>query len=161
MATISKREAQKLLEAYKAQQTAATEAAILAYNDKRDARWEETRQTVLDKENERRQEAQAAYDSRLIQQLADTYLLQEQIANRGLTASGSADALMAGLSRQGVVADARHREQETAATAAVQTALLTAHRRAEADKAENAASARKTLQSKVAEKTLSLAKQTL
>lgn len=161
MATISKQKAQELLDAYTKQQTAATEAAIAAYNEKQDAAAAETQAENREKQAAAAEAATAAYDKHLVQQLADEYRLAEQIANLGLNRSGTADAARSAVQRTRAVADAAARATHRQAVADLQQSLLTARRRTESNKASYAASARKTLQGKLAEKKLSLTKMTL
>lgn len=65
---------------------------------------------------------QTAYNAARIQQLADEYRIAEQIANRGLTRSGTAATAKMAASRRRAIG-------------ALQTALVTARRNAETPKA--------------------------
>lgn len=161
MATkLTKKQAQALLDQYEKQQTAATEAAIAAYNKQVDA------QTAADTEENRQKQAAAtekaniAYDAALISALADKYTIAEQVASRGLSRSGAATAAAAATEHRRALRQQAARATETDALAQLQANLLSAGRTAQAKKTANAATARKTLAGKVAEKRLTLMKNT-
>jgi hypothetical protein len=161
MATkLTKAQAQALLDEYTRQQTAATEAAIAAYDADVDARTAAQEATLRQKQGDTDKTAATAYDKNLIQALADRWQIAEQVANWGLSRSGTAKTRRSAALRKKQVADAAAAAAHKQATAAIQRELLTARRTAESGKAKNAASARKTLAGKVAEKRLTLMKNT-
>ncbi len=153
---LTKEQAQALLEAYMREQTAATEAAIAAYNAKTDTETAQKEEQLQQKMDDATQKANAAYDKQAIQALIDRRVLDEQIARWGLARSGTA-----AVRRQGVRDAATYAANETAtehrrALSDLNRQVLTARQTAERKKDQYAASARKTLASKGAEKRLSL-----
>lgn len=158
MATISEAKAQYLLDQYIAAQTQATEQAIQAYAEKVKAQLAAEEEQTADKAQETTQDTSAAYDKHTVQALVARRNAMESLANRGLTRSGLAQHTKTSIARQKQVADnaAAIKGRQTLTT--LQKNLEQAKRNAQAQISEHAASARKTLNQKIAEKELTLFK---
>ena len=159
MATITKRQAQKLLDAYTKEQTAAAEAAITAYNREVDADTAETEVAVNADKAKAENEAAVAIDRAAVQALIDRYAVAETLGNLGLMRSGTADTAREGITRRRATTERQAQTTKQQTLSALSQRLVTARRQAEAKKQKNAATVRKTVASKVAEKTLTLGKQ--
>ena len=159
MATITKRQAQKLLDAYTKEQTAAAEAAIAAYNREVDANMAETEAAVNAEKAKAETEAATTVDRAAVQALIDRYAVAETLGNLGLLRSGTADTAREGIARRRTTAEREAQTAKRQALSALSQRLVTARRQAEAKKQKNAATVRKTVAGKVAEKKLTLGKQ--
>ncbi len=155
---VTKEQMEALLDAYIREQTAATEAAIEAYKRKVDLETEAKAQDITARMQQVTDDTKAQYDANAIQALIDRRRAEEQIARWGLTHSGSAKTRLQGVENAQKAAQDRTAAAERASLASLGQQLLTARKTAEGKKDEHAASARKTLGSKIAEKRVTLMK---
>lgn len=153
---VTKEQMQALLDAYIREQTAATEAAIEAYKRKVDLETEAKAQDIAARMKQATAAANAQYDAAAIQALINRRQAAEQIARWGLTHSGTAKARLQGIDNAQEVAVKQTANAQRASLSSLGEQLLTARKTAEGKKDEHAASARKTLGSKIAEKRVTL-----
>ena len=162
MATkLTKWQADTLLAAYKKQQTDAANAAIAAYDAQVDADVSATERQVAADRKAAEQSAAASYDQLAVQAMIDRLRVAETLAGLGLARSGAADAAYDGIGRKRAVAERKTAQNTRAILSELSQKLVTARENAAAKKAKNAASVRKTLDGKVAEKRLTLTKATM
>lgn len=155
---VTKEQMEALLDAYIREQTAATEAAIEAYKRKVDLETEAKAQEITARMKQVTDDTKAQYDANAIQALINRRQAAEQIARWGLTHSGTAAARLQGLKNAENTAQKRVTAGQQASLSSLGEQMMTARRTAEGKKDEHAASARKTLNSKIAEKRVTLMK---
>ncbi len=161
MAKLSTWQAKRLLEAYAQQQNAAAEQQIAAYDRVVDAALAETQADVQGQQQAADAAERAAWDRAAVEALAQRHRVAERLASLGLSRSGAAESAQDGIARA-------RRQQQTAATetrraalSALSKRLLTARTEASGKKEKNAATVRRSVAAKIAEKQLSLNKQTM
>lgn len=152
----TKKQAEALLAAYEKEQSDAVNKAIAAYDKKADAALQKKKEDAAASDAAAKTAANVAYDEARVKELVARRRIAEQLANWGLSSSGVADSAYAGLSRTRQAQNAEATAKKQASLTATAQALVAAKRETDAKKAENAAAARKTLASKVAEKRLTL-----
>ncbi len=156
--TVTKEQVQALLDQYVREQTTATEAAIAAYERKIDAETQAEEEQLRDRMNEVSADARAQYDAEAVKALIARRAAQEQVARWGLSRSGTAKTRLQGISDAAATAAKRTAAQERASLDKISQQLLSASKTAQTKKDQHAASARKTLASKTAEKRVTLMK---
>ncbi len=159
MATkLTRAQAAELLAAYQKQQTDATNASIAAYNKTVDADVKKTETEIAAEQKDAQQTADAAYDRAAVAALIERRQIAETLSNLGLLRSGTADSAAESIERRRTVSERTARLKKQQALSALSQRLVTAREQAAAKKANNAASANKTLKAKIAEKKLTLDK---
>ncbi len=156
MASYTKEQARQEYERYRRVETAAVEAALADYEEQRRRAIENAQLTADEKTRTAAATAAAAFTAARVQQLADSYRLAEQIANRGTTRSGQAALSQRAISRTASAARTAAATRQAATLQQVRTALGTARQRAESDYAANTASARRKLSDKLEQKRMTL-----
>lgn len=156
MAKLTKKQAEALLAAYTKEQTDAANAAITAYDGARDAEVAAVEREVAADTREALRETREALDGAAVKALIDRYAVRDAVAGLGLSQSGTADTALATVehTRRRTAADARVKQREV--LSALSEKLVSARESADAKKAQNAATIRRTLAGKIAEKRLSL-----
>ena len=162
MATkLTKEQAKALLDAYEKQQTAATNASIAAYNKEVDADVKATETEIAAEKQKAQITADTVIDRAAVQALIERRQIAEAISNLGLSRSGVAASADESISRRRLVSENNATAAKRASLSALSQRLVTAREQAAAKKEKNAAAARKTLNSKIAEKKLTLDKATV
>lgn len=162
MATkLTKEQAKALLDAYEKQQTAAVNASIAAYNKAVDADVKATESDVAADKQKAVATADTAIDRATVQALIEKRQIAEAITNLGLSRSGVAASADESVERRRLVSERNATAAKRASLSALSQRLVTAREQAAAKKEQNAASAKKTLQAKIAEKKLTLDKATV
>lgn len=159
MATkLTKEQAAALLAAYKKQQTEATDASIAAYNKTVDAELAATGATIAAEKQKAQATAEREVDRAAVKALIERRQIAETLSNLGLSRSGTADSANESIERERTVSERTARRTKQQSLSALSQRLVTAREQAAAKKEKNAASAKKTLKAKIAEKKLTLDK---
>ncbi len=161
MATLTREQAAELLRAYIEKQTAAADADIAAYDGKTDAALAQTEADIAAERREAKENERAAYSRAAVQALIDRYAVAQVLGSLGLSRSGAADSHREGIVLRQQTAQRRASAQKRQAVSELSRRLLSARQRADADKSQHAAAVNKTLAGKIAEKTLTLDRQTM
>lgn len=162
MATkLTKEQAAALLAAYQKQQTDATNASIAAYNKTVDADLNKTEASIAEEQREAQSTADAAYDRATVTALIERRQIAETLSNLGLSRSGTADSANESIERKRTISERSAREKKQQVLSTLSQRLIAAREQAAAKKAQNTASANKTLKAKIAEKKLTLDKAAL
>lgn len=162
MATkLTKAQAAALLAAYQQQQTDAANASVAAYNKTVDTDLKKTETEIAAEKQEAQQTADTAYDRAAVAALIERRQIAETLSNLGLSRSGTADAASESIEHKRAVSERTAKLKKQQVLSALSQRLVTACEQAAAKKAQNAASANKTLKAKIAEKKLTLDKAAL
>ena len=159
--TMSKQQAETLLNEYKTRLYAAAEEAIAAYDKKLQSELAAQEADNLRKQQEQREEARKQYSANAVKALTEKRRVKEQLARRGLSRSGTANAALAAVAENKRQADANTTAAKAKAVGELREKLTTARSKAEQSARVNAANTRKTVENKVAEKRLTLMKGTV
>lgn len=161
MAKLTKRQATSLLNAYTKEQTAATEAAIRAKEAELDTALRQTEQAAASERAKVAADAAAALDRAAVNALIERYAIAERLQGMGLGSSGSYQAARESVGEAKTIAARRAKTAQATALSALSQKLKTAREKTAAEKTSYAAGARKSLAQKIAERKLTLNKQTM
>ncbi len=149
---------QAILDEYVREQTAATEAAIAAYERKVDAETQITEQQLRERMQEVSADAKAKYDKAAVKAIIDRRAAAEQVARWGLSRSGTAKTRLQGVDNAAATAVKQAAATERRSLSALSQQLHNATKTAQSKKDQYAATARKTLANRTASKRVTLMK---